>query len=116
MDSYDIDLSYDPDSNDLQSTAQLAGTVTSADGLTQFNLDLQPTMDVTAVTVNGADANFSHDDAELVIIPAALLQPGATFAVEVSLRGATSGGPGCSRRCTGRRLVPHGLRRGLRRR
>ena len=100
MDSYDIDLSYDPDSNDLQSTAKLAGTVTSADGLTQFNLDLQPTMDVTAVTVNGADANFSHDDAELVVIPAALLQPGATFAVEVSyteqpavVRGVRGGAP-----------------------
>ena len=71
VDSYDINLSYDPESNSLQSTAHLAGTVTSAAGLTRFNLDLQSTMVVSAVTVNGAGADFSHQDAELVITPAA---------------------------------------------
>ena len=44
--------------------------MTSAEGLTQFNLDLQPTMTVTAVTVNGAAATFEQQDAELVITPA----------------------------------------------
>jgi len=87
VDSYDIDLSYDPESNGLQSTAHLAGTVTSAEGLTQFNLDLQPTMEVSAVTVNGESVNFSHDGSELVITPAALLEPEAALAIDVSYSG-----------------------------
>src|SRR4029077_2564592 len=73
VDSYKIDLDYDPDSNDLRSTALITGTITSTDGRTQFNLDLQPTMTVTDVTVDGATAKFDHQDAELVVTPAAPL-------------------------------------------
>ena len=87
IDSYDLDLRYDPDTNELTSTAALAGTVLSTDGLTQFNLDLQPTMNVQSVTVAGAPAAFEHDDSELVITPQAPLAPGAALAVEVAYQG-----------------------------
>ena len=94
VDSYDINLSYDPSSNALQSTAQIKGTVTGADGLSQFNLDLQPTMTVTAVTVNGAPATFTHDDAELVITTATLLPAASDLAVEVTYAGSPGAIPG----------------------
>ena len=87
IDSYDIDLSYEPDTNDLQSTAQLDGTVLSDDGLTQFNLDLQPTLTVTDVTVNDAPATFTQDAAELVVTPAELVPSGASLAITVTYGG-----------------------------
>ncbi len=87
IDSYDIDLRYEPDTNDLQSTAQLDGTVLSDDGLTQFNLDLQPTLTVTDVTVNDAPATFEQDQAELVVTPAELVPSGAPLAITVTYGG-----------------------------
>ena len=87
VDSYDLDLSYDPSSNTLRSIAHIKGSVLSADGLTRFNMDLQPTMKVTAVTVNGNDATFRHDGAELVITASALLEPRAGLSVDVTYGG-----------------------------
>jgi len=87
IDSYDIDLKYDPDSNALSSTAKLTGTVTSDEGLTQFNLDLQPTMTVTGVDVNGAPATFEQQDAELVVSPAELVAAQGALVVEVAYAG-----------------------------
>ncbi len=87
IDSYDIDLKYDPDSNALSSTATLTGTVTSDEGLTQFNLDLQPTMTVTGVDVNGTPATFEQQDAELVISPADLVAAQGALVVEVAYAG-----------------------------
>jgi len=98
--SYDIDLSYEPESNKLQSTAHLAGTVISAAGLSQFNLDLQPTMKVSAVTVSGLSAEFAHEGSELVITPTVPLEPQAAFTVDISyagqpkvVRGSREGAP-----------------------
>jgi aminopeptidase N len=87
IDSYDITLDYDPPTNVLQSSAQLKGTVLSDDGLTQFNLDLQPNLTVSAVTVNGAPATFTQDDAELVVTPASLLAPQSAIDVVVTYGG-----------------------------
>ena len=87
IDSYDLNLTYDPDSNALSSTASLAGTVLSDDGLTQFNLDLQPSLTVDSVTVDGAPATFEQKDAELVITPQALAPAGSALTVEVVYQG-----------------------------
>ncbi len=87
VDSYDITLSYDPATNNLQATAQLEGTVTSGEGLTQFDLDLQPSMAVTSVRVDDADAHFQQQDAELVITPAAELQPNASMVIDIGYGG-----------------------------
>lgn len=94
IDSYDLNLTYDPPTNALQSTAQLTGSVRSDEGLTQFNLDLQPTMTVTGVTVDGAPATFEQDGAELVITPAALLTPRSTFEAVVTYGGQPGLVPG----------------------
>lgn len=94
IDSYNINLSYDPDSNTLQSTASLAGTVTSTDGLTQFNLDLQPTMTVSEVTIGGAAATFDQQDAELVITPPTALPANAPLEVQVTYGGEPGLVPG----------------------
>jgi aminopeptidase N len=94
VDSYNINLSYDPDSNALQSTAQIKGAVTGPDGLSRFNMDLQPTMTVSAVTVNGAPATFEHVDAELVITPATVLPAQSDLTVEVTYAGQPGPIPG----------------------
>jgi aminopeptidase N len=65
----------------------VVATVTSPRALDRFNLDLQPTMKVSAVSVNGRAARFSRDGAELVINPAALLEPKSTMVVDVTYRG-----------------------------
>ena len=87
VDSYDIDLFYDPDSNELRSVTHLEGTVTSTEGLTRFNLDLQPTMSVSAVSVNGKDADFDHDGAELIITPVGRLDAQSALEVDVEYSG-----------------------------
>ena len=87
VDAYNITLSYNPATNDLQSTAEITGTVTSDEGLTQFNLDLQPSMTVTSVQVNGADARFEHQDAELVITPATELTSQAAMTIVIGYGG-----------------------------
>ena len=87
VESYALDLSYDPDSNNLRSTAHLKAAVTSPRALNRFNLDLQSTMKVSGVTVNGTAATFVHDKAELVIRPVALLMPGSALVVDVHYSG-----------------------------
>lgn len=87
VESYVLDLSYDPDSNKLRSTAHLNATVTSREALSRFNLDLQPTMNVSAVTVNGTAASFLHEEAELVVRPVAPLEPKSALVVEVRYSG-----------------------------
>ncbi len=87
IDSYDLNLAYDPPTNDLQSTATLAGSVLAKDGLTQFNLDLQPNLEVAGVKVNDTAATFRQQDAELVITPSAPLPTGSALAVVVSYGG-----------------------------
>ncbi len=111
VDAYDITLSYDPAKNDLQSTALITGSVTSDDGLTQFDLDLQPSMTVSSVQVDGTDAQFAHQAAELVITPAAELAAQAAMTVKISVRRAARTDPRRHVRAGRRRLVPDHLRR-----
>ncbi len=88
VDSYDLNLTYRPETNALTSTATLLGTITSDQGLTRFNLDLQPNLTVQALTVNGAPAGFEQQDAELVITPASALPAGSPLHVTVDYSGS----------------------------
>ncbi len=88
IDGYDLDLTYLPETNDLRSTATLTGSVTSDQGLTRFNLDLQPNLKVSQVTVDDAPATFEQDDAELVITPAAALTAQSPLTVVVTYSGS----------------------------
>ncbi len=88
VDAYDIDLFYDPAGNTLQSTATVTGSVTSDDGLTQYNLDLQEPLVVSAVTVNGAPAEYTRDGAELVITAPDLVPAGGALVTVVEYAGS----------------------------
>ncbi|GAA1999956.1 M1 family metallopeptidase [Nakamurella flavida] len=87
VDHYDVDLTYDPDSNRLDATTTVTGTVTSPERLGRFNLDLQPEMEVDSVTVSGVDAAFDRQDAELVVTPVTGLDPGSPLEVVVTYGG-----------------------------
>lgn len=87
VDHYDVNLTYDPAGNELTATTTITGTVTAEAGLTRFNLDLQPNLTVSAVTVAGAAGTFAQEGAELVITPAAPLAAGAPLTVSVSYAG-----------------------------
>jgi aminopeptidase N len=87
VDHYDIDLAYEPTSNRFSAVTTVTGKVTEATKLGRFDLDLQPTMKVSVVTVNGVAAAFRHDNAELVITPASGLPPGAGLTVIVTYAG-----------------------------
>ncbi len=87
VDSYDIDLAYDPASNQLSATTTITASVTERTPLGRFHLDLQPTMRVSAVTVNGAAAGSTQQAAELVVSPASALPTGSTMRVVVRYAG-----------------------------
>lgn len=87
VDSYDVNLTYDPATNDLAATTTITATVTADQGLTRFNLDLQPNLTVSAVTVNGTSGIFDQDGAELVITPAAALSAQSPLTVTVTYAG-----------------------------
>ena len=88
VDGYDLNLQYLPDSNALTSTATITGSVTSPAGLSRFNLDLQPNLTVSSVSVNDAPATFDRQDAELVITPGTVLPAGSPLLVTVSYAGS----------------------------
>lgn len=94
VDRYDINLAYAPASNRLSAVTTVTGKVTGPQKLGRFDLDLQPTMKVSAVTVNGTAAAFDHEKAELVINPAVGLQPGAGLTVVVTYSGGPDVIPG----------------------
>ena len=88
VDHYDVNLTYDPPTNALSATTTVTGSVTAEQGLTRFNLDLQPNLAVSAVTVNDAPATFEQQDAELVITPATELAAAAPLTVTVTYAGS----------------------------
>ena len=88
IDGYDLNLQYLPETNALTSTATLTGSVTSTAGLTRFNLDLQPNLTVSSVTVNDAAATFEQQGAELVITPASALAAQSPLTVTVTYAGS----------------------------
>jgi len=83
---YALDLTWDPAAMRLAGTATLTATATQ--DLSSFDLDLAD-VDVTAVTVDGADARWDGPSGgEMVVTPAQPLAQDAAFTVEVAY-GAT---------------------------
>ena len=81
---YGLTLAYDPPSNQLTGTAEIAATATQ--NLSRFDLDLRG-FTITGLEVNGAAAGFTRDGQELVITPARGLQAGKQFSVTVRYQG-----------------------------
>ena len=88
VDHYDIDLTFDHDTNEIDATATL--TVTATADLEEFTLDAVG-LDVSAVTVDDREAGFDNDDPELRITPADTVRNGDSFdvAVTYSAKGHT---------------------------
>lgn len=82
--SYDLDLRYDPPSGVLTGTATIAATATQ--GLSRFDLDLVG-MNVRSVTVDGKAATFTRQDQELVITPAKGISRRSKFTIVVRYDG-----------------------------
>jgi aminopeptidase N len=84
VDHYLLDLLIDPEENLLEGVASIEATATQ--DLSSFNLDLAG-LTVTDVTVDGANASFSHRDEELSITPPSVVPSGEGFVVAVTYAG-----------------------------
>ena len=81
---YDLNLSYDPPSNQLSGTATVTAMATQ--DLSRFDLDLAH-LTASAVTVDGRAAGHAAHHDELVVTPAAGLLKGRAFTVVVTYGG-----------------------------
>lgn len=81
---YTLDLSVDMDTNTIDATATIDAQATQA--LSAFNLDFSG-LTVTAVTVDGVDAAFTHTGRELTITPQTPLDNGEAFTTTVAYEG-----------------------------
>ncbi|MEO5834775.1 MAG: M1 family metallopeptidase [Nakamurella sp.] len=85
--SYQLDLSYQPDTKTLAGKERISATATQT--LSSFNLDLRG-MDVGAVWVNHQPARFSRDGTdgqELTVTPRKSLKKNQRFTVSLSYAG-----------------------------
>lgn len=85
--SYAIDLDYVPETNRLTATTTVGLTVTSADALRRFNFDLQPSMEVSAVEVDGRRWAHRQQGSELQITPTTPLATGTEISIAVAYTG-----------------------------
>jgi aminopeptidase N len=81
---YLLKVRYDPATDELTGTATITATATA--DLSRFNLDLSG-LSVTSVSVNGAPATESREEAELLITPAQGVANGSEFTVEIAYNG-----------------------------
>ena len=84
---YDLAIDWRPDDRRLVGTTTITATATH--DLAAFNLELVA-LDVSAVGVDGAPAEFDHSDPELHVTPAAPIAAGNEFVVTVSYSGTPS--------------------------
>ena len=84
VDSYSLELRFDPDTDTLGGTATVVATATQS--LSAFNLDLFG-FEVSSVTVDGEDAEVARDEGELTVTPAADIRLGSQFTTVVAYEG-----------------------------
>ena len=81
---YDLRLSYDPATDQLDALNKITATATQS--LSRFDLDFQQ-LTVKGVEVNDQNATFTRDGQELVITPSNGIADGSTFTVNVRYAG-----------------------------
>ncbi|RFS82450.1 M1 family peptidase [Actinomadura spongiicola] len=81
---YSLDLSYDPDHDQLDGTVTITARATQ--NLSSFNLDLSG-MDVERVKVDGRKADYKRRGQELTITPRKGLKEGSRFKTTVTYGG-----------------------------
>ena len=84
VDHYDLALTYDPETDELDAVATIDAHATQ--NLSAFNLDLVG-LTLESVDVNGAPADWERDDHELTITPSAGIRQKAAFAVRLAYHG-----------------------------
>ena len=84
VEHYTLDLVFDPDTARLGAVVTIAATATT--DLETINLDFSH-LTVSAVFVDGNVAGFTAADEELTIAPAAPLDAGAEFVIDVEYSG-----------------------------
>ena len=84
VDSYALDLRFDPDTDALGGTATVVATATQS--LSAFNLDLFG-FEVSSVTVDGAEAEIARDGGELTVTPPEDVPDGSQFTTVVAYEG-----------------------------
>ncbi len=84
VEHYLVELTVDPVGNTLMGRVVI--TAAARDDLDRFHLDLLG-LTVDAVTVDGGEAGFAREGAELIIDPAGALPAGEDFAVTVNYHG-----------------------------
>jgi len=91
--SYDLDLDYEPPAEGADLVGQLDGratiTLVPTKDLASFHLDLR-NLEVESVTVNGKRARYTHENTELEITPRPKLREGRTTEVVIEYGGATT--------------------------
>ena len=81
---YHLEMSWDPATSMLKSTAEISATATQE--LDRFNLDLRG-FTVKSVDVNGASARFTRDGQELTIQPRRRIRTGTHMQIDVKYQG-----------------------------
>jgi aminopeptidase N len=82
--AYDIALSWDPESGEIDAVATIAAKATQA--LSSFNLDFDGPP-IESVTVNDETADSDRNESELTISPVDVIEEGDSFSVAVSYAG-----------------------------
>lgn len=82
---YDLDLTYDPDSDTLTGLAVI--TATAIGDLGEFNLDFSA-LEVLWVSVDGTAAAFARTDDDVVIAPATPVAAGDSFTTALAYQGS----------------------------
>jgi aminopeptidase N len=89
--SYDIDLTWDPTSGQIEATTAITATATQ--DLSSFNLELSG-LTATSIEINGEPATFSAKGLELTVTPAERLADGDEFTTVIAYGGEPKPQPG----------------------
>jgi hypothetical protein len=91
VESYTIDLTWDPEANSIEATTTIVARATQT--LSTLNLDLYK-LAVSEVTVDGTPAAHEQTEFELTVDPATDIATGAQFTAAVTYAGEPSPQPG----------------------
>jgi aminopeptidase N len=82
---YSIELEVDVEENFIEAVTTIEAQATQ--DLSSFNFDFSPLLEISELTVNGDDADFSQEETELTITPADPIDEGDEFTVVVEYSG-----------------------------
>ncbi|GIH04381.1 peptidase [Rhizocola hellebori] len=87
VERYDLKVEYTPNNDQMIGHTQIKMTAT--DQLTRFHLDFHG-MNISQLTVDGAKAEFSREQDELIILPPKAIAKGTAFTTVVDYSGVPS--------------------------